>query len=122
MSNVNPDAPREYEAAAERFQFLETESKDLEAAASDLRKILRELDEVMRVELARTFSAVAEQFVHFFQLLFNGGTAKLELTDPDDIANTGIRNHSAPATGAKRSPKSPGRCSLAASARFLPAR
>ena len=33
---------------------------------------------------------MAEQFVHFFQLLFNGGTAQLVLTTPDDITNTGI--------------------------------
>ncbi len=90
VNNVNPDAPREYDEAASRHEFLITQSDDLEAAARDLRKVLRELDELMEVELARTFKAVAEQFEHFFKVLFNGGTAKLILTEPDDITNTGI--------------------------------
>ena len=36
LSNVNPDAPREYEEAAERYEFLFTQSEDLEAASADL--------------------------------------------------------------------------------------
>jgi chromosome segregation protein len=67
-----------------------SQSKDLDAAIADLRKVLNELDEVMKAELRRTFAAVAEEFVHFFRQLFNGGAAKLSLADPDDIANSGI--------------------------------
>jgi chromosome segregation protein len=90
VNNVNPDAPREYAEAAERHAYLLTQSTDLEAAIADIRKVLRELDEVMQTELTRTFAAVAEQFVIFFQQLFSGGAAKLILADPDDIANSGI--------------------------------
>ncbi|MCC6453775.1 MAG: chromosome segregation protein SMC [Caldilineaceae bacterium] len=90
VSNVNPDAPREYAEAAGRHEYLITQSADLEAAISDLRKIVRELDEVMETELSRTFAAVSEQFVHYFQQLFNGGAAKLVLADPEDITNSGI--------------------------------
>ena len=90
VSNVNPEAPREYEEAAGRHEFLLTQSRDLETAASDLRKVIRELDELMEVEFLKTFKAVAIEFEHFFKILFNGGTAKLILTEPDDITNTGI--------------------------------
>jgi chromosome segregation protein len=90
VSNVNPDAPREYAEAAGRHEYLITQSTDLEAAIADLRKIIRELDEVMQTELTRTFAAVSEQFVIYFQQLFNGGAAKLVLADPEDIANSGI--------------------------------
>jgi len=90
ISNVNPDAPREYEEAANRHEFLTVQSEDLEAAAADLRKVLKELDALMEAALERTFKAVAEQFVRYFQLLFNGGAAQLILTEPDDITNTGI--------------------------------
>ena len=88
--NVNPDAPREFAEATTRHHDLATQSADLQAAIADLRKIVRELDVLMEGELSRTFSAVAEQFVHFFERLFNGGTAKLTLTDPDHIAQSGI--------------------------------
>ena len=90
IANVNPEALREYEEAATRHDFLTTQSADLASAIADMRKVLRELDGLMETALQQTFSAVAEQFIHFFQLLFNGGTAQLVLTTPDDITNTGI--------------------------------
>ena len=90
LSNINPDAPREYEEAAQRHGFLLTQSADLEAATTDLHKVLKELDGLMVTALDRTFKAVAEHFVRYFQQLFNGGDAQLILTEPDDLANTGI--------------------------------
>jgi chromosome segregation protein len=90
LSNVNPEAPKEYEEAAGRHEFLLTESADLEAAAADLRRVIRELDKQMEEALRRTFAEVAKEFVQHFQLLFRGGTAQISLTDPDDIINTGI--------------------------------
>lgn len=44
----------------------------------------------METELRRTFEAVNKEFGHFFSVLFNGGTAHLELTEPDSIATSGI--------------------------------
>src|SRR5690606_26009836 len=96
VSNVNPDAPREYEEAAQRHDHLLTQSADLEAAIADLRKIIRELDEVMQAELSKTFDAVSEQFVIFFPSLFNRSTANLVLCDPDDIVNSGTEIHARP--------------------------
>jgi chromosome segregation protein len=90
LVNVNPDAPREYDEAAGRYEHLLTQSEDLEAATTDLRKIIRELDETMKVELTRTFNAVAIQFRVEFQRLFNGGNAELVLSEPEDITNSGI--------------------------------
>lgn len=90
LTNVNPEALREYDEAAERHEFLTSQSADLETAITDMRKVIKELDELMEEALQRTFAAVSEQFVHFFQRLFNGGTAQLILTTPEDITNTGI--------------------------------
>jgi chromosome segregation protein len=89
-SNVNPDAPREYQEAASRYDFLLTHSADLEAAAADLRKVLKELDILMEAAFEHTFKAISHQFVLFFQRLFNGGTAELVLTAPSQIATTGV--------------------------------
>jgi chromosome segregation protein len=90
LVNINPDAPREYAEAAGRHEYLLTQTSDLEAALADMRKVIRELDVVMESELSRTFAAVSEQFVHYFEQLFNGGSAKLVLADPGDITNSGI--------------------------------
>lgn len=90
LGGVNPDAPREYEEAAGRHEFLLAQSADLEAALADLRKIIGELDERMETELRRTYDAVGKEFTRLFQQLFNGGTAHLELTDPEHIGSSGI--------------------------------
>jgi chromosome segregation protein len=90
LGGVNPEAPREYEEAAGRHEFLLVQSGDLEAALADLRKIIGELDERMEVELRRTYDAVGKEFTRLFAQLFNGGTAHLELTDPDHIGTSGI--------------------------------
>lgn len=90
LTNVNPDALREYDEAAGRHEFLLSQSADLESAIADMRKVVSELDDLMEEALKRTFAAVSTQFVHFFQRLFNGGTAQLILTTPDDLTNTGI--------------------------------
>ena len=44
----------------------------------------------METELRRTFDAVGKEFTRLFQQLFNGGTAHLELTDPEHIGSSGI--------------------------------
>lgn len=90
LGNVNPEAPREYEEAAGRYEFLFTQSKDLESASADLQKVIKELDDRMEIELRRTYDAVGKEFTRFFQQLFNGGTAHLELTDPENISQSGV--------------------------------
>ena len=90
LSNVNPEAPQEYEEAANRFEFLQSQSDDLEAAAADLQQVIATLDSRMEGDLRRTFDAVAVEFVKFFKLLLRGGTAQLTVTEPQDILNTGV--------------------------------
>ncbi len=90
LGSVNPEAPKEYDESAARHTFLKTQAEDLAAAAADLQKIIGELDTRMEVELLRTYAAVGKEFTYFFQQLFNGGTAHLELTDPEHITTSGV--------------------------------
>lgn len=90
LSNVNPEAPQEYQVVADRYQFLQNQSDDLEKAARDLQRVISELDIRMEGDLRRTFEAVSKEFVSFFKLLLQGGTAQLSMTDPTDILNTGV--------------------------------
>jgi chromosome segregation protein len=52
--------------------------------------VIAELDEVMRREFHATFKEVSARFKENFSRLFGGGSARLTLTDPDDIGSTGI--------------------------------
>ena len=90
LNNVNPEAPKEYEEVSTRYSFLQSQSDDLERAARDLESVISELDKRMEGELRRTFDAVSTEFVSFFKLLLQGGTAQLSMTDPADILNTGV--------------------------------
>jgi chromosome segregation protein len=87
---VNPSAPEDYGEVKERHQFLTEQSADLEAASEQLQHVIAELDELMEAAFQETFDAVAERFTETFTVLFNGGTARLELTEPDDLMNTGV--------------------------------
>jgi chromosome segregation protein len=90
MGAINPDALNEFNEVKERNEFLTTQVDDLNAAAAQLREVIAELDLLMEREFRKTFEAVAEQFKDTFARLFGGGSARLVLTEPENIASTGI--------------------------------
>ena len=90
MGAVNPEAQQEFKSVKERHVFLTTQMEDLHKAEADLRQVIAELDELTRREFQKTFDAVAEEFHVIFHRLFGGGAARLTLTDPDNLTETGI--------------------------------
>jgi chromosome segregation protein len=90
LGSINPNAPQEYQEIQQRHAFLSSQAQDLEQATTQLREVIAELDQVMNREFRRTFNAVAREFRAFFPELFDGGSARLVLTDPDDLMSTGI--------------------------------
>lgn len=87
---VNPDAQSEYQQVKERFDFLNTQVADLHKAETDIQEVIAELDLLMEREFRKTFDAVAQEFRGIFTRLFGGGMAKLVLTNPEDMTDTGI--------------------------------
>jgi chromosome segregation protein len=90
LGSVNPEAQQEYAQVKERVQSMDEQVHDLRAAEVDLRKVIEELDVLMEKEFRVTFDRVAEEFKVIFSRLFNGGSAKLLLTEEADMATTGI--------------------------------
>ncbi len=90
MGSVNPNAPTDYAEVQERHRFLTDQSADLEDASAQLHQVVAELDELMETAFQEIFDAVATEFSETFTTLFNGGSARLELTEPDDLMNTGV--------------------------------
>lgn len=90
MGSVNPNAPQEYAELKARHTFLTEQAADAQHAIEKLNVAIAELDQIMREKFQATFKAVNVEFTKFFTILFNGGTARLELTNPDDITQTGI--------------------------------
>jgi chromosome segregation protein len=90
MGLINPDADKEYNEVKERHEFLTTQVADLQAAQTQLREVIAEMDVLMERDFRKTFDAVANEFRDTFARLFGGGSAKLVLTDPDQLSTTGV--------------------------------
>jgi chromosome segregation protein len=70
---------REHEEVASRDAHLEREIADLEKASASLREIIKNLREQIAVEFTAGLGTINAEFQNFFSLLFNGGTAGLDL-------------------------------------------
>lgn len=90
MGPINPEAKQEFDKESERYEFMRTQVDDLQKAEEDLKHVIAELDELTRQEFSKTFDAVDKQFRAMFTRLFGGGSARLSLTDPDNLVETGI--------------------------------
>jgi chromosome segregation protein len=90
LGAVNPFAADEYAEVKARLDLLEGQRSDLQAAIDHTRDLIRELDAMISEQFRRTFAALERAFDARFQQLFGGGFAKLALTDPQDLAATGI--------------------------------
>ena len=90
MGAINPEAQAEYQEVKQRYEFLVSQVADLEQAEQDTHLVIAELDSLMQSEFQQTFEAVAAEFRQIFIRLFGGGSARLMLTDPGDMTDTGI--------------------------------
>lgn len=90
LGPVSLEAQSEYTEVSERFKFMNEQVSDLHRAEKDLQEVIVELDAIMEREFRRTYDAVAQEFKSIFTRLFNGGMARLVLTDPGNISDTGI--------------------------------
>jgi len=87
LEPVNFAAKEEYDELEERHGFLREQMADLEKASEHLRQIIAELDEMMETTFRTTFKAIAAEFSRIFELLFNGGVAKLTMLSDEGEAN-----------------------------------
>ena len=90
MGAINPEAKAEFDRESERYTFMKSQVEDLQKAEGDLKQVIAELDELTKQEFSKTFDAVDKQFRAMFTRLFGGGSARLALTDPDNLVETGI--------------------------------
>jgi chromosome segregation protein len=90
MGAINPDAKKEFDSETERYSFMKTQVEDLRKAQADLKQVVAELDELTKQAFSKTFDAVDKQFRETFVRLFGGGSARLALTDPENLVDTGI--------------------------------
>ena len=90
LGAVDPSAIDEFAEVRGRLESLESQERDLRTAIDETRRLIAELSAMVAGQFRTTFSALEVAFDARFQQLFGGGTARLALTDPSDLAATGI--------------------------------
>jgi chromosome segregation protein len=90
IHDVNLGAIKEYEQLKERFDFLCEQREDLISAVEDLHKVINKINKITQIKFIETFEKVNHKLKEVFPKLFEGGTAKLMLTDPNNPLETGV--------------------------------
>jgi len=90
LGAVNLAALEELQAARERKDYLDAQSRDLTEAMATLEDAIRRIDRETRERLQQTFEEVNRHFSELFPALFGGGNARLILTG-DEILDAGIQ-------------------------------
>jgi chromosome segregation protein len=90
MGEVNLAAIGEYEELNSRFQFMTRQKDDLDKSIADLQRTIVKLNRICRLRFKDSFEEINEKFQSIFPRLFQGGKAKLVLTDENDYLETGV--------------------------------
>ena len=90
ITDVNLGAIREYDQLKDRQDFLTEQRDDLVKAIEDLHRVIRKINRITQEKFLKTFNAVNEKIGEIFPRLFEGGSAKLTLTDPGNPLETGV--------------------------------
>ena len=90
LGEVNLGSISEFERINERYTFLTTQQDDLVKSIEELKTAILSLDEIMKERFKETFEKVNTEFQKVFRILFRGGEGHLELTDKDNLLETGV--------------------------------
>lgn len=87
---VNLQAIEEYEDVKSRYDFLHGQQEDLLTARKNIETSMTQLDDEVKTRFEVTFKEIAKSFEKIFPVMFGGGNARLMLTQPDNLLETGI--------------------------------
>jgi chromosome segregation protein len=90
IQDVNLGAIKEYEQLRTRFDFLCEQRDDLTKAIEDLQQVIHKINMVTQERFLATFSEVNQKLGEVFPKLFEGGTARLDLSEPDKPLESGV--------------------------------
>ena len=98
IGGIDSQTEHEYNETRERFDFLNNQVIDFGSAVESLRKIIKELDLVIKDQFDKEFKVIAQNFEKYFKILFNGGKAKIvkileEAMDEEDETTNKDKNH-----------------------------
>jgi len=110
IGGIDEGIQKEYHETKERFDFLSTQSKDLNEAILKLEKVIEDLEETIKKQFAVSFEKIGEQFGKYFRTLFLGGQAKLTLQKefiPEEVEEIEETEEEKSAEGGEEKPEEP---------------
>ncbi len=97
MGEVNPTAIEAYTEMKARHDFIVEQKTDLVDAKESLMATIEEVENTANAKFKETFDMVRENFSTVFKALFTEeDSADLRLTDPDNVADSGIEIYAQP--------------------------
>lgn len=90
LGSVNIGAIKEYEEVERRYEFLQNQKSDIQEAMQALRTIIEDMDTTIKVRFKDSFDAIAQNFEIVFKELFGGGSAMLEMDNPQNPLESAI--------------------------------
>lgn len=93
IGGIDPETEKEYADTKERYDFLSAQTADLEQAIKSLEHIIYELDLNIKGRFDQEFKVISEKFNEYFQILFNGGTAKMSKIMIEDLEKEDAKNN-----------------------------
>lgn len=88
---INPMAMEAYAEMNERYEFIQTQKKDLAEAKASLLATIQEIDDTAKEKFMAAFTGIRENFIKVFRSLFNEeDSCDLILTDPQNPLESDI--------------------------------
>lgn len=90
LGEVNLGALEEYGDLVERHEELVSQREDLENSVADIRRAIAKMNRTCRQRFRDAFDRVNEFLQETYPRLVGGGSARLSLTDEEDLLQTGV--------------------------------
>lgn len=97
MGEVNPTAIDAFTEMKARYDFIMEQKTDLEKARDSLMATIEEVELTANNQFKETYEKVRENFIKVFKALFSPeDNCDLRLTNPEELADTGIEIYAQP--------------------------
>lgn len=96
LGDVNVGSIEEYRQVSERYSFLTAQREDITKAMDELRKVISDMDTIIKGRFKDNFDTVAVNFEDSFRELFRGGHARLTMEDPENPLESAIEIEAQP--------------------------
>lgn len=90
LGDVNLGAIEEYERLSKRLTFFQEQEADLQEAKKRLYDMIEQIEQEMSKQFLQAFEQIRAAFQLVFSQMFGGGKADLQLTNKDQLLETGI--------------------------------